>query len=231
MFCETVRAWSRQRPQTNPAGWRFTAVRTSADSAGTTPKIEPEIASYPLPNPRCFPCLALSYDLSVGAPTPTANTCHRSLREDPVFHHLSDGPCLAFFKSDGHDEKERPRGIQATPKTMVVTGASQGIGAGVTKAFIEHGYNVVANSRHITKSAVEPTKRLAVVEGNIGEASTAAEIAATAMSKFGSIDGVVNNAGIFFTKPFTDYTADEFERLSLRGSSIRRCMHRFRKNP
>ena len=106
------------------------------------------------------------------------------------------------------------KGAKARRKTMIVTGASQGIGAGVTKAFIERGYNVVANSRHITKSAVEPTERLAVVEGNIGEASTAAEIAATAMSIFGSIDGVVNNAGIFFTKPFTDYTADDFERLS-----------------
>jgi NAD(P)-dependent dehydrogenase (short-subunit alcohol dehydrogenase family) len=67
--------------------------------------------------------------------------------------------------------------------------------------FVERGYNVVANSRHIAKSAVEPAERLAVVEGSIGQASTAAEIAATAMSKFGSIDGVVNNAGIFFSKP------------------------------
>jgi NAD(P)-dependent dehydrogenase (short-subunit alcohol dehydrogenase family) len=76
----------------------------------------------------------------------------------------------------------RTKGMQSRRKTMVVTGASQGIGAGVTKAFIEHGYNVAANSRHITKSAIEPTERLAVVEGNIGKASTAAEIAATAMS-------------------------------------------------
>ena len=64
------------------------------------------------------------------------------------------------------------KGIQARRKTMIVTGASQGIGAGVTKAFIERGYNVVANSRHITKPAVERTERLAVVEGNIGKAST-----------------------------------------------------------
>ena len=66
----------------------------------------------------------------------------------------------------------------------------------------------------ITKSAFEPAERLALVEGDIGEASTAAKIAATAMSNFGSIDGVVNNAGIFFTKPFTEYTAHDFERLS-----------------
>jgi NAD(P)-dependent dehydrogenase (short-subunit alcohol dehydrogenase family) len=103
---------------------------------------------------------------------------------------------------------------QLKGKTMIVTGASQGIGAGVTKAFIERGYNVVASSRDMTKSAFGPTERLALVEGNIGEASTAAKIAATAMSSFGSIDGVVNNAGIFFAKPFTDYTGDDFRLLS-----------------
>src|SRR5580698_8744657 len=99
-------------------------------------------------------------------------------------------------------------------KTMIVTGASQGIGAGVTKAFIERGYNVVANSRKITESAFVPTERLALVDGNIGEAATAAKIAATAMSTFGSIDGVVDNAGIFFSKRFTDYTVHDFELLS-----------------
>jgi NAD(P)-dependent dehydrogenase (short-subunit alcohol dehydrogenase family) len=104
--------------------------------------------------------------------------------------------------------------MQSKPKTMIVTGASQGIGAGVTKAFIERGYNVVANSRTITKSAFAPSEKLALVDGNIGEASTAAKIAAAAMSNFGSIDGVVNSAGIFLTKRFTDYTVHDFELLS-----------------
>jgi len=104
--------------------------------------------------------------------------------------------------------------MDGKPKTMIVTGASQGIGAGVTKAFLERGYNVVANSLHITKSPFQATERLALVEGNVGEASTAARIATAATVKFGSIDGVVNNAGVFFTKPFTDYTADDFEHLS-----------------
>jgi NAD(P)-dependent dehydrogenase (short-subunit alcohol dehydrogenase family) len=99
-------------------------------------------------------------------------------------------------------------------KTMIVTGASQGIGAGVTKAFIKRGYNVVANSRKITESEFTPTDRLVLVDGNIGEASTAAQIAAKAMSTSGSIDGVVNNAGIFFSKRFTDYTVRDFELLS-----------------
>jgi NAD(P)-dependent dehydrogenase (short-subunit alcohol dehydrogenase family) len=105
-------------------------------------------------------------------------------------------------------------GMDSKPKTMIVTGASQGIGAGVTKAFIERGYNVIANSLDITKCRFEPTEKLALVEGNIGEVSTAQKIAAAAMNTFGSIDGVVNNAGVFFTKPFTDYTAHDFELLS-----------------
>ncbi len=105
-------------------------------------------------------------------------------------------------------------GMQAKSRTMIVTGASQGIGAGVTKAFIGRGYNVVANSLNFTSSVLAPAERLAFVEGNIGQASPAAKIADTAIRNFGSIDGVVNNAGIFFTKAFTDYTVDDFERLS-----------------
>lgn len=104
--------------------------------------------------------------------------------------------------------------VQAKPKTMIVTGASQGIGAGATKAFLERGYNVVANSRKLTGSEFAPTESLALVDGNIGEASTAAKIAETAMSRFGSIDGVVNNAGIFVAKPFLAYTIEDFEQLS-----------------
>jgi NAD(P)-dependent dehydrogenase (short-subunit alcohol dehydrogenase family) len=110
--------------------------------------------------------------------------------------------------------------MQTKHKTMIVTGAAKGIGAGVTNAFIERGYNVVANSLSITASAFTSTDRLAVVRGDIGDPATADEIASTAVKTFGSIDGVVNNAGIFFTKPFTEYTAEDFENLSrinLRG--------------
>ncbi len=112
----------------------------------------------------------------------------------------------------------RPRDASSTEtrrsKTMIVTGASQGIGAGVTKAFLDCGYNVVANSLNFTGSEFAPGQKLALVEGNIGQASTAAKIAETALGTFGSIDGVVNNAGIFFTKPFTDYTTGDFAQLS-----------------
>ena len=99
-------------------------------------------------------------------------------------------------------------------KTMIVTGASQGIGAGVVKAFVGRGYHVVANSRHITKSdAFEESDKLALVDGDIGEAATAAKIAEAANSKFGSIDALVNNAGVFLSKPFTEYTIDDLRAL------------------
>src|SRR6266404_5919809 len=104
--------------------------------------------------------------------------------------------------------------MHAKRKTMIVTGAGQGIGAGVTNAFIERGYNVVGNSLNITASTFAATDRLAVVRGDIGDPSTAREIASTAIETFGSIDGVVNNAGIFFTKPFTEYTAHDYQQLS-----------------
>jgi NAD(P)-dependent dehydrogenase (short-subunit alcohol dehydrogenase family) len=103
---------------------------------------------------------------------------------------------------------------QARQRTAIVTGASRGIGAGVTRAFLDLGYNVVANALHFADSALVPNGKLALVEGNIGQGSTAMKIAETATVRFGSIDAVVANAGIFFTKPFTDYTPDDFRRLS-----------------
>jgi NAD(P)-dependent dehydrogenase (short-subunit alcohol dehydrogenase family) len=83
------------------------------------------------------------------------------------------------------------------------------------QAFLDRGYNVVANSRNVTKSgAFTESDKLALVDGSIGESAVAAKIVETAVSKFGSIDALVNNAGIFFTKPFTDYTAEDFKALS-----------------
>ena len=99
-------------------------------------------------------------------------------------------------------------------KTAIVTGASQGIGAGIVKGFVERGYNVVANSRKVTQSTeVAASDRVALVDGHIGEPATAARIVETALSRFQSIDALVNNAGIFFTKAFTDYTAEDFKSL------------------
>lgn len=99
-------------------------------------------------------------------------------------------------------------------KTAIVTGGSQGIGAGIVDAFLHRGYNVVANSRQITKAgAFRPSDQLVLVDGNIAESATAEKIAEWAKSKFGSIDALVNNAGIYFSKRFTDYTLEDLRRL------------------
>jgi NAD(P)-dependent dehydrogenase (short-subunit alcohol dehydrogenase family) len=98
-------------------------------------------------------------------------------------------------------------------KTVIVTGASQGIGAAVAQAFLDRGYNVVATSRSVSKAGFAPSSTLALVDGDISQAATADKVAQAAISAFGSIDHVVNNAGIFFSKPFTEYTIDEFRRF------------------
>ncbi len=100
-------------------------------------------------------------------------------------------------------------------KTVIVTGASQGVGAAVANLFLDRGYNVVGNSRSITqKNELQSSKKLALVDGDIGLASTAKKIVGTAVQRFGSVDALGNNAGIFFAKPFTEYTPDDFRLLS-----------------
>ena len=101
----------------------------------------------------------------------------------------------------------------ASGKTVIVTGASQGIGAAIVQAFLDRGYNVVATSRSVSKAVFTASSNLALVDGDIGQATTAEKVAKTAVDKFGSIHHLVNNAGIFSAKPFTDYTADDFHRL------------------
>src|SRR6476646_8168356 len=92
----------------------------------------------------------------------------------------------------------------ASNKTVIVTGASQGIGAAVVQAFLDRGYNVVASSRSVSKAGFTPSPNLALVDGDIAQA---------AIRKFGSIDSLVNNAGAFLVKPFMDYTAEDFRSL------------------
>jgi NAD(P)-dependent dehydrogenase (short-subunit alcohol dehydrogenase family) len=101
------------------------------------------------------------------------------------------------------------------PKTAIVTGASQGIGAGVANRFAQRGFNVVANSRKISKSTeVAASRQIALVDGDIGDPATASIIVETALSRFKSIDVLVNNAGIILRKPFIEYTADDFKLLA-----------------
>src|ERR1700719_1510407 len=99
-------------------------------------------------------------------------------------------------------------------KTVIITGASQGIGAGIVKAFLARGYDVVGTARTATKSKeLSASDRLALIDGDIGQFETAQRIVDLAIKKFGSIDAVVANAGIFLVKPFTEYTAEDFRAL------------------
>src|SRR6202795_2835119 len=97
-----------------------------------------------------------------------------------------------------------------TAKTAIVTGASRGIGAGLVEAFLERGYSVVANSRNITKAnPFAVSANLALVDGDIGDRSTATKVVDTAVSKFGRVDVLINNnAGVFIPKAFTEYTTE-----------------------
>jgi NAD(P)-dependent dehydrogenase (short-subunit alcohol dehydrogenase family) len=110
--------------------------------------------------------------------------------------------------------QEKELEMANTRKTAIVTGASQGIGAALVEAFLKRGYGVVANSRNISKVNPFPgAANLALVDGDIGDPKTAAKIVETAVSRFGRIDVLINNAGIFIPKPFTDYTTEDFNTL------------------
>jgi NAD(P)-dependent dehydrogenase (short-subunit alcohol dehydrogenase family) len=99
-------------------------------------------------------------------------------------------------------------------KTAIVTGASRGIGAELVDAFLKRGYSVVANSRNITKANPFPAAaNLALVDGDIGHPSTAAAIVDTAVLRFGRVDVLINNAGVFIPKAFTEYTTEDFNTL------------------
>ena len=85
---------------------------------------------------------------------------------------------------------------------MIVTGASQGIGAGVVQAFLARDYDVVGTARRATKSKeLSASEHLALIDGDIGQFETAQKVAKLAIKKFGSIDAVVANAGIFLVSP------------------------------
>jgi NAD(P)-dependent dehydrogenase (short-subunit alcohol dehydrogenase family) len=104
-------------------------------------------------------------------------------------------------------------------KTAIVTGASGGIGAGLVERFLEKGYNVVATSRNAHRD-LTASGSLAFVDGDIGKQQTAVQVVEAAINNFGTIDVLVNNAGIFLTRPFTDFTTEDFDALvstNLRG--------------
>jgi NAD(P)-dependent dehydrogenase (short-subunit alcohol dehydrogenase family) len=97
----------------------------------------------------------------------------------------------------------------------IVTGASSGIGLEIVKRLIEKSYRVVANSRNITSAmSLQSTADLKLVDGDIGIAETAKRVVSTAIQNFGTVDLLVNNAGVFIRKPFTEYDAEDFRRAT-----------------
>lgn len=95
--------------------------------------------------------------------------------------------------------------------TAIVTGASSGIGLGITQELLKRGYHVIGTSRAITESKeLAPSEDLVLVDGDIAKKSTAEKVVRTAVEKFGRVDLLVNNAGIFIGKPFTEYTEEDF---------------------
>jgi NAD(P)-dependent dehydrogenase (short-subunit alcohol dehydrogenase family) len=105
-------------------------------------------------------------------------------------------------------------------KTVIVTGASRGIGAAIVQAFLSRGYNVVATSRNISTSGQSPSPNLALVDGDITQSATAEKVTEAAIKTFGTIDHLVNNAGIFYTRPFLEYTQADlraFVSINLEG--------------
>jgi NAD(P)-dependent dehydrogenase (short-subunit alcohol dehydrogenase family) len=100
----------------------------------------------------------------------------------------------------------------AKNKTAIVTGAQQGIGAGLVDGFLKNGYGVVATSLRASES-LRATPDLVVVDGDIRDHQTAAKSVEAAVTHFGTVDVLVNNAGIFTTKPFTEFTTDDFNTL------------------
>jgi NAD(P)-dependent dehydrogenase (short-subunit alcohol dehydrogenase family) len=112
-----------------------------------------------------------------------------------------DGPTLARAATENSEPT----------KVVIITGASRGIGAGLVAAFRRAGYAVVATSLSMDP-ADDP--QIAAVSGDITEAQTAQRVIACALERFGRIDSLINNAGIFIGKPFTDYTIEDFTAIT-----------------
>jgi NAD(P)-dependent dehydrogenase (short-subunit alcohol dehydrogenase family) len=100
--------------------------------------------------------------------------------------------------------------MSSEQKVAIVTGASQGIGAGIVQGYRDNGYLVVANSRNIKPAEDDG---VIAIPGDIGERSVAESVVQVAVRRFGRIDTLINNAGIFFGKPFTEYTQDDFDNV------------------
>jgi NAD(P)-dependent dehydrogenase (short-subunit alcohol dehydrogenase family) len=97
-------------------------------------------------------------------------------------------------------------------RTAIITGASGAIGSGLVEGFLKEGYNIVATSLNATQSLTAPPS-LVLVDGDVGKQETAAQVVEAAIQHFGTIDVLVNNAGIMRNKPFLDFTAGNVHAL------------------
>ena len=97
-------------------------------------------------------------------------------------------------------------------KTAIITGAQRGIGAGLVDGFLKNGYNIVATSLHASES-LSSKSNLVVIDGDIRDRETATKCVNAAVTHFGKVEVLVNNAGIFMTKPFTEFTIEDFNSL------------------
>jgi NAD(P)-dependent dehydrogenase (short-subunit alcohol dehydrogenase family) len=101
--------------------------------------------------------------------------------------------------------------VHSTDRVAIITGASQGIGAGLVEAYCKMGYQVIANSRAIGDSS---RPEIITVAGDIADAATAERIVALAVSRFGRVDTLINNAGMFMAKPFTSYAPEDYASIT-----------------
>src|SRR5262245_51557198 len=100
--------------------------------------------------------------------------------------------------------------MRSERKVAIITGASRGIGAALLRAYRDIGYHVVANSRSIDKTQDPSTL---AVDGDIACAKTADRIVGLAVERYGRIDTLINNAGVFIAKPFTEYSETDFAKM------------------
>jgi NAD(P)-dependent dehydrogenase (short-subunit alcohol dehydrogenase family) len=110
--------------------------------------------------------------------------------------------------------------MKTSQRVVVVTGASQGIGAGLVAGYRKLGYGVVATSRSIAPSEDE---QVLAISGDIRERATAQKVVAAAKQRFGRVDTLVNNAGVFIAKPFTEYTQEDFDLVT--GTNVTGLFH------
>ena len=126
----------------------------------------------------------------------------------------AEGETQSVKNNAGSDLSNNPnhaRRDSFATRVAVVTGASRGIGLALAKRLIANGYRVVANSRNIGSAmTLQNTADLRLVDGDIALQETAKQVVAIAVQTFGRIDLLVNNAGVFIPKPFTEYTVEEF---------------------